>query len=211
MEDLKSFLQPVTELLPERVREFLDAGGWWLVLIAAALLALGILDRLVRRIFRRRPRAGDAETELDEDLSRFPPPPGPPGEHQLMVYHIPARLRLVVMAPAGSERYFPESNARKLLDQLIPGLREVAAVDRPRYRVWPPQLSQQGFVMSFHRHMTRPEPDDGPSQWILVAGKAQVGRQALLVGLVLWTPEPTTIGRLGLEPHQWLDVLRLKS
>ena len=45
----------------------------------------------------------------------------------------------------------------------------------------------------------------------LIAGKVQAGKQPYLLGLGLWADEPNTIGRLTLELHQWLDVLRLRS
>jgi hypothetical protein len=44
---------------------------------------------------------------------------------------------------------------------------------------------------------------------VLLAGRAQGGGQALFLGLGLFSDEPTTLGRMNLEPHQWLDVLRL--
>jgi len=46
---------------------------------------------------------------------------------------------------------------------------------------------------------------------VLVAGRAQTGSQAILLGLALWTDEPTTIGRLSIDTYQWLDVLRIKN
>jgi hypothetical protein len=58
--------------------------------------------------------------------------------------------------------------------------------------------------------MHKPEADGIASRWILVAGRTQLGRQPLLVGLALWADEPNLIGRLTLEPYQWLDVLRLR-
>jgi hypothetical protein len=54
------------------------------------------------------------------------------------------------------------------------------------------------------------EPDDQPSRWVLVAGRALGGRQPVMLGLGLWAEQPSTVGRLNLEPHQWLDVLRLR-
>jgi len=92
---------------------------------------------------------------------------------------------------------------------VVPGLGAAAQIDRPCVRVWPPQVSQHGFAAAFHRH-TRKAADRGePSRWVLLAGRAQAGRQPVMVGLGLWADEPTTLDRVNLEPHQWLDVLRL--
>jgi hypothetical protein len=121
------------------------------------------------------------------------------------------RLRLVVVAPVGKEANVHRKGVRKLLDRVLPGLGEVVADDRPRIRVWPPQLSQQGFASVFHRHTPRHEQPGQSSRWVLVAGRVQVGRQPFLLGLGLWADQPTTIGRLTLEPRQWLDVLRLRT
>jgi hypothetical protein len=38
-----------------------------------------------------------------------------------------------------------------------------------------------------------------------------IARQPILLGLGLWADEPNTLGRLNLEPQQWLDVLRLRA
>jgi hypothetical protein len=99
----------------------------------------------------------------------------------------------------------------KLLDRILPGLGAIAARDRPHIRVWPQQLSHQGFIAAFHRCTPKHEPDGEPSRWVLIAGRALLGRQSILLGLGLWSDEPGTIGRVNLEPHQWLDVLRLRS
>jgi hypothetical protein len=49
---------------------------------------------LPRRPVREEPR-------LDEDLANFVPPPGLPGPRRLFIEGVPARLRLVVVAPLG--------------------------------------------------------------------------------------------------------------
>jgi hypothetical protein len=99
----------------------------------------------------------------------------------------------------------------KLLERVLPGLGAVAAHDRPKIRVWPAQLSEQGFATTFHRCTVKREPEGEPSRWVLLAGRALAGRQPVLIGLGLWADEPSTVGRLTLNPHQWLDVLRLRA
>lgn len=214
MDEIKKTLAPLTDSLPPSVRDFLDSGGWWVVIGVTALILLlliwGIADRLLRRLFRRRVRWGDWNKELDEDLATYPSPAQPPGNQRLTVYHLPVRLRLVVLAPAGTETQVNLENVNQFLDQVVPGLAAIAASDRPRVRAWPPQLSQQGFAIAFQRHTRRPEAQGQPSHWLLVAGRVQFGRQSTLLGLALWMDQPTTLNPVVLEPHQWLDVLRIK-
>src|SRR5437660_1292244 len=102
MEELKKTLDPVTDSLPPSVRDFLEAGGWWLVLGVLALIVLllvwGIVDRLFGRLFRRRTPWREWDKELNEDLAGYPPMLLPAGSRRLTVYHLPVRLRLVVLA-----------------------------------------------------------------------------------------------------------------
>jgi hypothetical protein len=201
--------------MPPGVRDLLDVEVWWLIFLTAGLLLLLIVGLLLRAAFRalfRRPEAPAAwERDFREDLTECPLPVRPPGDRILTVYHLPVRLRLVIVASAGHLRDVDATAVEKLLDRVVPGLGAVAAWDRPRIRVWPPQLSQHGFLAAFHRCTPTPEPEGEPSRWVLVAGRALAGRQPLLLGLGLWADEPATIGRVQLEPHQWLDVLRLRS
>jgi hypothetical protein len=215
METIKSTLEPLTRHLPAEVRDFLDGGGWWLVLGVLALLVLllvwAVLKRLARALFGRRTGSADNwDEELDIDLADCPLPVRLPGDRQLTVYHVPVRLRLVVLAPAGKDHRVDATQVEKLLDRVVPGLGTAALVDRPRIRVWPPQLSHHGFAASFHRRTPRPEEEGQPSRWVLLAGRALVGRQPVLLGLGAWADDPTALGRMTLEPHQWLDVLRLE-
>ncbi len=214
MDELKKALSPVTDSLPQEVRNFLDAGGWWVVLAVVALVILLLLWALIewigRALFGRRSVSlEDLEINFPEILAGYVPPPSG-GARRLTVYHLPARLALVVLAPAGTEAAL-DGTAEEVLDRVVPSLGAIATHDGARIRLWPPQLSQQGFSVAFQRRTQRPEPEGQPSHWVLVAGRAQIGRHAVLLGLGLRTDEPTTLGRLALAPHQWLDVLRIKT
>jgi hypothetical protein len=66
-------------------------------------------------------------------------------------------------------------------------------------------------MADFHRCTVKHEAEGEPSRWVLVVGRAMLGRQPVLLGLGLWAGEANTVGRLTLEPHQWLDVLRLRT
>ena len=210
MDVLQEKLQPLIDLLPERVREY-----WAVVFGALALLISLIILALLRAVFRavfatKKTLQEDWGKKLREDLSDYPPPAGVPGK-RLTVYHVPVRVRLVVLAPAGKELEIESSQAEDFLNRVIPGLGGVAAHDRPRIRVWPPQLSQQGFATAFFRHTIMGTKEGQPSPWILVAGRSQFTQPTVLLGLALWAEEPNNLGRLSLEPHQWLDVLRIKE
>jgi hypothetical protein len=203
----------LNDLLPPAARNFLDQGGWWVVYGVAALLVLIvllILVGLVRRLFGRRP-APDLDVGLREDLAGYPPPPGAPPARRLLVEGHPARVRLVVIAPVGKQVQVDPANAEPLLEHVRRGLGAAAQHDRPRVRVWPPQLSHQGFAVKFHRLTATPDQEGRPSHWALLAGRARVGQHYLLLGLALWTDETTTLGRLTLEPDQWPLVLNVRK
>jgi hypothetical protein len=215
MESLRSFLAPLTDWMPAELRDKLPLEAWWGIYAAATLLALILVilafRGLVRALFGGRRQPESVEQEPIEDLARFPPlPPLRPGR-RLWVYHAPARVRLVVAAPAGKVADLDATAVEALLDAVLPGLGTTATRDHARIRTWPPQLSRDGFIASFHRRTRKPDPDGQASHWVLVAGKAQVGPKPVLLGLALWTEEPTTLGSLHLDAHQWFDALRMRD
>src|SRR6266536_2993679 len=164
------------DLFPESVRPHLDGPVGYAVLAVVGLgvfLVLVFLATALWRTFVGGRGKGDEEG-LREKLAEYPPP-GPPGTRRLTVEGIPGRVRLVVVAPLGKEHPIAEADIGELVDGVVRGLRDVLAEDRPRIRVWPPQLSRQGFAPTFHREMEKPEPEGRPSRWILVAGPALSG------------------------------------
>jgi hypothetical protein len=215
MDELKRQMTAVADSLPTAVRDFLEGGGWWIVLAVVVLVLLlllwAVVDRSLRALFRRRlPTLEEADREFRENLADYPPPERAAAP-RLSLYHLPVRLRLVVMAAIGTEASVMKDETLQLLDRVVPGLGAVAAGEQPRIRVWPPQFSQQGFTIAFHRRTQRPQPEGEPSNWVLAAGRAQAGRQPILLGLAFWTDEPTTMGSLAIDTYQWLDVLRIKT
>jgi hypothetical protein len=211
MERVREALRPLLDWIPEGLRGRLDVEVWALLLLVVALAVLVVVGTMLRRALRRRRPVRHWERDLREDLDDCPLPVRPEGSRVLLAYHVPVRLRLVVVAPAGKEGEVDATAVEKLLDRMVSGLGDVARRDRPRIRVWPPQLSHQGFTAAFHRCTPKHEADGEPSRWVLVAGRTHPGRQSVHLGLGLWSEQPTTIGRLNLEPHQWLDVLRLRA
>jgi hypothetical protein len=214
MDTLRAYLAPLTDWMPPALRNLLDVEVWWLIFLAIGLLLLLLFGLLLRRLFRSlfgRGAARDWEGERRENLDTCPLPTRPHGDRILYAYHLPVRLRLIIVAMPGKETDVDATAIEKLLDRVVPGLGAMAELDRPRIRVWPQQLSQQGFVAAFHRCTPKREADGEPSRWTFLAGRALLGRQPLLLGLGLWSDEPSTIGRVNLDPQQWLDVLRLRS
>jgi hypothetical protein len=214
MDEVKRMVSPLTDRLPGEMRDFLDGGGWWIVFgvvgLVAVLLLWALVDRTLRALFRRRSISlEESDREFYEDLAQYPPPLPPPDPRRLTLYHLPVRLRLVVLAPVGTEANIDPNTVDQLLDSVVPGVGAMAVRDHARVRIWPPQPSQQGFMAAFHRRTPRPEAPGRASHWILAAGRAHAGRQAVLLGLALWTEEPTNIGRVVLDQYQWLDVLRI--
>jgi hypothetical protein len=214
VDELKKNLAPLTDWIPANLRDRLPVEAWWGILAGAALLALVILLLLLRGLFGRRRRRPTGtgqrpQGEEVEDMGQYPPLLRPPGANVATVYHVPARLRLVIVAPVGKTPIDP-TTVESMLDLVVPGLGQVARDDRPRVRVWPPQLSHHGFGALFQRTAQKPEPEGDPSPWIFVAGRAQVGKTPVALGLAFCSAQPNTVGRLNIEQHQWLDVVRLR-
>jgi hypothetical protein len=215
LEDLRRLLKPLTDWMPDEIRKIVPVEVWWLLYLIALLAALLIVGHFLkgvgRLLFTRRRKERDWDEGQREDLEECPMPVQPPGESALSVYHVPVRVRLVVVAPLGKDLEIGPGEVPELLNRVFPELGRVISREEPRILVWPPQLSDLGFISAFHRRMVKPEPDGQSSHWILVAGRAPVGKQTLLLGLALWSEQRNTIGRLTLEPRQWLEVLRLRG
>ncbi|MGH7441074.1 MAG: hypothetical protein ACREKE_00215, partial [bacterium] len=81
--------------------------------------------------------------------------------------------------------------------------------DRPRVRIWPGQLSHQGFAPTFFRLTHRPEAAGKPSPWVLAAGPVRLGEQQFLLGLALCADSPITVDNLALQANEWNGVFRV--
>jgi len=215
LEEARRFLKPLTDWIPEEIRKVVPIEVWWLLHLIALLAALLIVGHFLkgigRLLFTRKPKPRDWDQGFRVDLEECPMPVQPPGESALSVYHVPVRVRLVVVAPLGKDLEIEPGEVLDLLNRVFPELGTVIGREEPRILVWPSQLSDLGFNSAFHRRMLKPEADGKPSHWILVAGRALLGKQTLLLGLALWSEQRNTIGRLTLEPRQWLEILRLRG
>ncbi len=188
--------------VPEQLR---DPNNLKLIGGAAAV----VLVLIVIAVFMRRGKKPvDPEQGLGENLAGFPPAPGNPGRRRLTVQGQPMRLRLVVIAPVGKKPMSAEQ-AEGILGLVMRELDQIAKVDRPRVRVWPPQMSNVGFAQSFFRRVLRPEPRGRMSHWVRVAGPAKAGATPILLGMALWADENTDVDEVMLEGPEWLDVVRV--
>ncbi len=212
MDDIRHPPQWLLDVLPEEAAGFLQDGGWWIVLGVLGLLVLLLVWGLLRRflsVFKRREVI--RRDDLMEDLSAIPPPPPSAGDIRLTVEGVPVRVRLVVVAPVGSESRIDPAGIAVLLNQVVVGLGDIAEADQPLARIWPMQISYEGFMNTFHHATPTPEGERRPSRWVVVAGRARVGGVQIMIGLALQTiAMPTTLSRMRLDAHQWSQVLRVR-
>jgi hypothetical protein len=189
--------------LPDAVRD-----NWVYATIGAGvLIALVVLYRIATG--RKKPPP-DLEKGLREDLATYPPPPGVAGVRRLCVNGVPVRVRLVVVAPIGKQQtaILPDL-VPALLDDVLRGLGGVVQTDKPRIKVWPPQLSVAGFAPTFHRLVTAPDRERETSRWVKLAGPARTGQRPILLGLALLADEPCKFGDVHVETTEWHEVLEM--
>src|SRR5262245_49649290 len=140
----------------------------------AAIAGGAVVVLFVLFLLFRQKKKHDPEAGLAENLAQYPPAPKA-GRQRLLVQGSPMRLRLVVIAPVGKKAFAKDGNVEPVLEDVVPGLGEVALVDKPRVRVWPTQLSIEGFPPTFWRKTQR--PDNQANNWVLVAGEARAEGQ----------------------------------
>jgi hypothetical protein len=199
------------KMLPEGgARDFISGAGWYVVLGVAGLIILLILWMLFKALFGRRKPAPAKSPNLDEELGTYPALPPSTGDRQLRAEGVPVRLRLVVIAPAGNDAEVNADQVQAMLERVLPGLGDFCRSDKARIKIWPRQLSYEGFAKHFQRNMITPEAEGEPSRWILLGGRAKLGKQQIMLGLGLQAVKPTTVGRRTVDAHEWPTVLRVR-
>jgi hypothetical protein len=196
-----------TSLFAKTPANPIPLGGNNLFLIAGAVGG-GLLSLLILILLLSRKKKVDPEAGLGETLAVLPPPPKGPRHYQLKVMNQPVRLRFVVVAPVGKKTV---GKVDTVLEQVYRGLGEVSIDDKPRIRIWPPQLSVAGFAPTFFRLTKRPDPDGRPSQWILLAGPARAAGKPVLLGLAVQAEQPSRLGLMTMTETQWGEVLRVEN
>src|SRR5262245_52403610 len=182
--------------------------NWILVAVVIGLLVAALVLLKIARSRKKEPP--DLEKALREDLKNYPPAPTVADMRQLSINGIPGRLRLVVMAPTGKtqENIMPDHVA-ELLNNVVRGLGAFVTSDKPRIKVWPPQLSISGFAPTFHRLVESPDAVDRPSRWVKLAGPARTGKRPILLGLAIYADEPCQLGDVNVETTEWGELLEV--
>ena len=181
---------------------------WVLAAICAGLLVAALV--LIRIATGRNRRPVDLESGLRERLADYPPPP-PAGAKRLSVNGELVRLRLVVVCPTGKlQDSMTADGVADLLDDVRRGLGAFIQADKPRVKIWPPQLSVAGFAPTFHRLIESPDKAGKPSRWIKLAGPARTGRKPILLGIVALADEPCKLSDVVVETTEWSELLEIQ-
>lgn len=197
------------DLLPDALREYaiylLGAG----ICVGGLILFLIVLA-VLRVVFGGRAKKSPLEQNLEENLAEYPDLKKSSGDRQLRAEGVPVRIRLVVVAPAGTASDVEVDELPELLEQIVAGLGEIYQHDKPRVRVWPTQVSYQGFATHFHRNMITGAEEGEQTRWVLIAGRVKIGKRQLMLGVALQSIKPNTIGRRTVDSHEWASLLRVR-
>jgi hypothetical protein len=197
------------DLLPEGLREYALylVGG---AVCIGAVIVLMLLLAVVRFLFGGRGKKTKDDGKLAENLADYPELKKTSGDRQLRAEGVPVRMRLVVMAPAGTAWDLEMDEVPAILEKVIPGLGEIYKYDKPRIKIWPTQVSYQGFANHFHKNMKTGGEEGEQTRWVLVAGRIKVGKKQYMLGVALQSIKPNTIGRQIVDSHEWATILKVR-
>lgn len=198
------------EEVAKKAEDAINNNPQFLQYAAIGVGALVVLVILVK-ILGGRKSIPDMQKSQREDLGEFPAPTAA-GARTLNLNGLKVRMRLIVVAPSGrqKETISPE-DVPNLLGDLIRGLQTVIKSDKPRIRVWPVQLSVDGFAPTFHRLVESPDADNKKSKWVRIAGPVKIGGKPYLLGMALWSDEPTKIGKIIMQQTSWGSDLKIEG
>lgn len=200
----------LVDILPDGLKEYaayLLLGGACFAIFFVLLIFLGI----VRFVFGGTSKKAAKEQNLEEDLTEYPDLKSSSGDRQLRVEGVPVRLRLVVVAPAGTASDVDIDDVPDILDKVVSGLGEICQKDKPRMKIWPTSPSYKGFGSHFHRNMLTGAEEGEQTRWVLIAGRIKIGKKQYMLGVALQSTKPNPIGRRTIDAHQWATVLRVRA
>jgi hypothetical protein len=95
------------------------------------------------------------------------------------------------------------------MDQIVPGLRATVAAHGTQIKLWPPQLSTQGFAHALVAEIPLPGNRGRGTPWCSLAGRFAADGRAFLAGLVMRADGANNLSLSVLEREtQWLELLR---
>ncbi len=185
-----------------------------ITVIALSVVALLVVVAVSTFLRQRRPlQDQQGEPDLSLDVRQLPQT-GPPANvpTTLQIYGTSVRLAAVIVAPAGRQATVPAvTMVPAILDIAVPGLSELIPHHHPVLRLWPSQLSTQGFTHKFFNQVPLPGDKGRGTVWCSVAGKVQAGEQAMLIGLVACSAAANNLTQIVIQHEgQWLDVVRVR-
>jgi hypothetical protein len=215
LQPLYDFLQPVTKHLPVPAQDFLNAGGWPAILLGGTLLAL-YWPRIHRgrkhHVHHHQKHHPTNGSQPRDQLALIGDAMTTLGPRQITVNGMPARLRLVVMAPASRKTTaMPTEAHAELLEAILPGLQEIATFDFPRVETWPDHQARDRFRATLEKSVKFPERIGEPSPWIIVAGEALLPQGPVHWGLGLYTNEPTAYRIIEVPSGQSASILGIRE
>ena len=178
----------------------------------AGALALLVGIAVIRALRRRRP-AELPRPDLSIDIRTLGDDGPPERGAKLEVYHLPMRLAALVLAPTGRGGTLPpQEQIPTIIDHIVPNLGEVFREHQSVLRLWPSQLSSEGFANTFFTNARLPGQGGKGTPWCAVAGRFEAEGQKYLVGMLLCAAAPNSLSQLTVQRDtQWLDLLRVRT
>ena len=180
------------------------------IYIGAGVGGLIVLFILMKVLFGSSKGQPDLQKGMRESLADYPPAPKTSGK-RLTLNGIAVRLRLLVVCPTGKQHQdLVVDDVGELLDEVIHGLGQFLDADKPRIKIWPPQLSVTGFAPTFHSVVESPDAIASKSPWILAAGPAKAAGKPILLGMAFYADTPVKLGQLIFNNNDWVENLRIE-
>ena len=120
---------------------------------------------------------------------------------------------MAVLAPVGRGAVAPSADAvSEILAQIVPGIDSVAAAHGAAVKIWPAQLSSQGFLHQFSVNIGLPGDAGKGTPWCSVCGRFEAINTPYLAGLLLCAAKANSLGQFLVEREsQWPDMLRVDT